>query len=362
MHLATYFLAAILLLAAIGAATESTGVAFVFAVLGVGLIWWVKQRGKNRSSHMTRKTGKGKPRKITDSMIEVPSIGMFGSYTESQNGEYTLVWSDTDPSAGVGGYRPSGHGAYALLHNDTVVCTGKLERPNDGMVANNGTFILSDWCFGGDLKSRLHGFQSDGREILRHEFSANMFNTGLSDTGKYASAQLANSSSEDGGCLALFDLSEGKLLWMKAAETGWADSYRFDDENRRIILVYNKLGSYKYSFDGQLENAHQWEQDRIKHGSGYDLLAVCKAKLYASAGQLNREKANILLEIIDRALKKKEIHGDTKMTAQAFRITGEIHEAAGDFRQAIEKYERATALDSKIGVKRKLEKLKKKYA
>jgi hypothetical protein len=359
MHIAAYLLAVIFLLAAIGAIADSVGMALVYATLGAGLIWWGRMRGKKCQSLTARKPEKNKPRKITDSMVELPSIGMFGPYAESPNGKYTLVWSDSDPSAGVGGYRQSEYGSYALVHNDAVVCTGKLERPNDGKVANDGTFVLADWRFGDGLKSRLHGFSSDGQEILRHEFSANMFNTGLSDTGKYAVAQLANSPSEDGGCLAFFDLSEGEVLWKKVPETGWADSYRFDEERRKISLVYKNIGTYEYSYEGEFEDAVRWEQDRIRSGSGHDLLAVCREKLEACAGQLSSEDANKFLEIIDRAVAKKEVRDDAGTNARALRMAGEIHEAVGELHLAIEKYESALGLDPKVGVKKKLQQLKK---
>jgi len=359
MHIVAYFLAAIFLLSAIGAVGKSAGIALVFMAFSAGLIWWGRTRNKKHHSVKVRDPEKSKPRKIFDSMIELPSIGMFGPYAESQNGEYTLVWSDSDPSAGVGGYRERGHGSYALVHNDAVVCTGKLERPNDGKVANNGTFVIADWCFGGSLKSRLHGFLSSGQQILRSEFSANMFNTGLSNTGEYAVAQLASSPTEDGGCLAFFNLSEGKLLWKKVPETGWAESYRFDDERYKIGLVYKRFGTYEYSYEGEFRDAERWEQDRIRYGSGYDLLAVCREKLEDSIGELSIEESNKLLEIIDRAIAKKDVRDDTGTNARALRMAGEIHEMLGELHLAIEKYERALSLDPKVGVKRKLQKLKK---
>lgn len=358
MRIVIYLFSAVFLLAAIGEAADSPITALSYIVFGAGLIWLGRKQGTMKRSSISSKAEENKPIKITDSILELPSIGMSGTYVESPDGEYILVWSDSDPVAGVGGYRQSGHGSYALVHNNAVICHGKLQRPNDGKVAKDGTFILADWCFGDALKSRIFGFSVDGQEILRHEFSANAFNTGICETGKYAIIQLANSPSEDGGCLALFDLWSGKLLWKKIPETGWANSYRFDDTRRKIGLIYDKFGVYEYSYEGVFEDEEQWDQDRIKYGTSHDLLAVCKKKFEACTGQMSMDYAKGLLEIIERAVAKKEIQSDLKTMARALRMAGEIHEKIGELNLAVEKYQSAIKLDPKVGVKRKIQRLK----
>ena len=118
---------------------------------------------------------KPKPTGIKRKVIDLDFMESVGQYAESTDGTYRLTWSQffsdgDDP-----------HGAYVLKRGNSKLCSGKLERPNDGKVARNGTFILTDWCFGNALKSRVYGFSSDGDQILKHEFRANAINTGISD-------------------------------------------------------------------------------------------------------------------------------------------------------------------------------------
>jgi hypothetical protein len=91
--------------------------------------------------------------KISDTFVTVEDIGFFGPYSQSNNGRFLVAWSDSDPSSGSGGFREGGLGTYVLAEYGSVILDGKAERPNDGRVADNGTFIFNDWMFGSGLKS-----------------------------------------------------------------------------------------------------------------------------------------------------------------------------------------------------------------
>lgn len=88
-----------------------------------------------------------------------------------------------------------------MLEHDRLICEGRLERPQDGKVANDGTFILNDWMFGEGLKGRLVAFRRDGTAILARDIAANLMSNGLSNDGQFAICQTANAPGSPDSCV-----------------------------------------------------------------------------------------------------------------------------------------------------------------
>jgi len=61
-----------------------------------------------------------------------------------------------------------------------------MARPNDGKVADNGTFIFNDWGFGDGLKGTFRAFDSLGQNLIVRRFRANLLNNGISFDGRFA--------------------------------------------------------------------------------------------------------------------------------------------------------------------------------
>ena len=283
--------------------------------------------------------------------IDLDLIERVGEYAESTDGTYRLTWSEL--------FRGE-PGGYVLKRGNSKLCSGKLARPSGGKVARNGTFILAAT----GRTFRVYGFSSDGEQILNRAFRAWPCSTGISDSGKYAVVQLASAPSkeakEDGGALVFLDLTTGKVRWKRKPETGWAASYRFDDMNRKLGLVYEQYGTFAYSYeDGRFEDSDNWDQRRIRYGSGQDILAVCREKLAACSEGISRSNPEELLSLVQKALDKQDVQDNDRIIAKALRLSGEIHEQAGEFHQAIEQYEKALDVDEKVGVKLKLRRLRK---
>lgn len=103
---------------------------------------------RNKKERQKSKTGNQKMiTRVGSRMIRASSIDFFGAYSESKDRVYLVGWADSDRSKGVGGFRDSGEGTYILGENNEVLLQGRLQRPNHGKVANNGTFIINDWMF-----------------------------------------------------------------------------------------------------------------------------------------------------------------------------------------------------------------------
>ena len=104
-----------------------------------------------------------------DRHISIPSIGFHGPFSASQNGRYIVAWCDFDYAQGVGGFRKKGKGSYVLLEKDKVILKGKIQRPNEAHVADNGTFVINDWMFGEGLKGTFYAIDCKGKEIIKRK-------------------------------------------------------------------------------------------------------------------------------------------------------------------------------------------------
>jgi tetratricopeptide (TPR) repeat protein len=305
-----------------------------------------------------RKVADGLIRWISDTMIEVPSVSFFGNASKSPNGVYILAWCDADVSSGVGGFRTKGLGRYVLVDSNEVLADGKMERPNDGKVANNGNFVLHDWGFGEGLKGDFCAFDKDGQLILKHSFQANLYNNGLSADGSLAICQMCNSPHSDGATIAMFDLKSAKLLWQRIPEVRDADSYRFDAVSSIVYLHHPIHGELGFSFDGVFLDEDKLVNSIMKHGRCFEVLDLGLARLseLRVEGNACRDDLETALHILRSAAARCDFEKDR---ARAHRGQGEIHELLGDIESAIASYEAALEMDSKAGVKRRLDILRK---
>lgn len=288
---------------------------------------------------------------LSDTLVEIPAFGCFGQGQRSPNGAYVLAWSDSDPSQRVTGARTCGLGRYLLVRGNEVLADGRLERPNDGKVADNGIFILNDWLFTGELSGVFYAFRPNGHAIIQHRFEANLDKNGLSDNGEFAVCETCSSPSQDGNKLFFFDLQTGTLVWGIRPQTGWASYFRFDVEQQLLGLGYRELGIFNYSFKGEFLDAAQWEEAQIVRGSGVAVLEIARRRLEQHQGTFTEGTASELFGLLDVASGRLT---DTQFLALVLRSRGEIYEQLSDRQSAIDHYEKALALDPKVGVKRRL--------
>jgi hypothetical protein len=291
-------------------------------------------------------------REFSERLITIDALDFVGQFAKSPNGQFRLIWSDRNREGTVGGYRTEGHGRWALLEHDRLICEGPLERPQDGQVASDGTFILNDWMFGEGLKGRFVAFRRDGTVILAHDIAANLISNGLSNDGKFAICQTANAPGSPDNCLyMLFDLTTATEIARWAPETGWADGYEFDTVARQLFLIRRDAERVGYRFDGTMIDREGWQTRRVAAG---DLMII--RSLLGDAGQVR--DADFVARIItglNRAAQDNDVH----VRARALRIRGELLEETGDGAAALVAYEQALALDPQVGVTRRADKLRK---
>lgn len=284
-------------------------------------------------------------------LVRIPALDFFGPHTASPNGKFHLIWLDRNPEGTTGGHRYEGHGTWTLLTNGgATLATGRLERPQDGHVADNGTFILIDWMFGDGLNGRLGAFRADGQKLLEREFSANLGSSGISSDGRFAICQTLHApGSPDSNRHFLFDLEVGQEIasWMQ--ETGWTNSYEIDSTNRSVVLVGQDEERVGYGFDGEMLDREGWQRGRIAIGDIDVIRSV--------AGSLDQNPSPDSRAALFAGLDAAFASGEGWRQARALRIRGEMHEQAGELEAAIDAYDRALSIDPQVGVARKLAKL-----
>jgi len=288
--------------------------------------------------------------------------GFFGPFAKSPNGRFLLVWQDADPTGSVGGYRDSGEGEFLLFDEERLVVEGRMERPNDGRVANDGTFILSDWRFGSGLRSTFFAFDRTGKTLLGRKFGANAAKSDLSSDGRFAVYMTAGGDHPDANKLTLFDLENGEDLWSKWPESGVPDAIEFKPSEALILFVYKNKGRYAYSMtNGDFLDRDRWETERVDWAGAFELSRIGRERLDRAGDALDLQGGAEIAFILKKAI-ATGIEEYPSEHAKVLRALGELWERLGDDAEALRFYEQADATYDKSGVKRRIASLRKRLA
>lgn len=285
--------------------------------------------------------------------LTVASLDFFGLYQLSKSKQWAIGWRDSDPSAGRGGHRESGLGAYVLanLSSGKVSCHGSMPRPNNGHVSDSGFFSLEDWHFGSTLSGTFSVFDPNGAVMLVKELTANILTSGISKSGKYAFCTTANSPTDHGNKVFLFDLAKRVELYGVTPRAGWPESYEVDEKTGELIAHLKDVGSLRYGIDGRFTDADQLEAANLT-SSRYDRIILAAEKLLEGA-DLTDERAQEILDAIQRA-RSLGADGNPAWKSTALKVQGRAHEQLGQDTEAVLVYQEALSLNPKIGVKRRL--------
>ena len=273
-------------------------------------------------------------------MIQIDELNFFGSFSKSPNKKFLISWG---PSNTV-----------ILVKNDKILFSKKLQvlRLDDGKVADNGTFIVTD-IRGNELESMFFIFDMLGQQLLCHKFHANTLNTAISADGKYAACQLANNPDhKDGGALAMFDIEHGALLWQRQPYVG-TNTYNFDTKERTL-----HTGTFTYSATGEALDLEGSVLFLIGKSHLSYLLHLTKKLLQGNWLPLTSEAANLIIKKLQLHI-DNQITEDSKEEALTHRRIGEMYEFNNEKDKAISYYEQALVIDDAVGVKIKLRGLKK---
>jgi hypothetical protein len=277
--------------------------------------------------------------------VSVPELDFVGQRSCSPNGRYTLLWSDRYwiGDALVGG-------RYFLIDGEWVAVEGAMERPQDGKVADDGTFILNDWGASDELSGTFHAFRADGSEIVSRRYSANLLNNGLSRDGRLAVCQTCNAAgSPDSSILTVFDLAAGETMASWTPESGWANGYEFPDATRLRMLRQDRP-PLDYSLAGEFLGRRLWLRDEVERGT----IHVIRKALAE-----DQEETGLPIDALREGVMAALAADDERFKADAWRLLGEVEERASRPAAALEAYGQALSINPKIGVAKKAAALRK---
>jgi tetratricopeptide (TPR) repeat protein len=308
-------------------------------------------------------TGEILEAELNGGSLAIHKLNYHGEFHRSENGRFILSWSDMDLEACRtwageirAGSREKGHGGYLLLDEDKIILQGKLERPNDGKVSDQGVFILNDWMFKVEQIGTFYAFKPNGQKLIQHKFNANLYNNGLSKNGKFAVCQTANSDNEDGNKLSFFDLDKQKLMWKIEPIPQWANNYGFDVEKEILSLFYENGRTYRYDFNGNFLDSEKWEKEQFESANGYELFEMAMEKKEELKSRIaNLSTYNEFISLMKKALEKGV---SEYYQSLIHRELGETYQKIGILAEAIYHFEKAISLNPKIGVKKVLKSLK----
>ena len=248
---------------------------------------------------------------------------------------------------------PTGLGAYALadVSSGTVACHGSMPRPNNGHVCDAGLFCLEDWHFGSTLSGTFSVFDPSGSVILAKELTANILTSGISRHGKYAFCATANSPTDHGNKVFLFDLVNRVEMYSVTPKAGWPDSYEVDESTGELMALFKDMGSFRYNVHGQFIDADPLGDAKL-NSSRYDRIILAAEKILGE-GDLTDERT---LEVLTAVQRARTLGADENPAWRptALKVQGLAHEQLGQHPEAARVYEEALALNPKIGVKRRL--------
>lgn len=274
-------------------------------ILILSLLVWMEMNKQKKNGNRKHKRNNII---ISGDLIIIKSEKFGGVFSPSHNGKYKICWSSRD-------------GKYLLLCDNVILISGKLQIPNDGKVGDNGVFIFND-LMNNDSKNIeiTNGTVFIGNEnggiVFNKLYKANLNYNYLTEDGNYALVQTYNSDNDDGNCLILIDCLSGIEIMKTTYHYGWCNQYVIDMNNKVI---------WQTTFNGN------------------------KYPIYIEQNNFSMEKYLLnLLEI--------------NYSAINFRRLGEYYESINENQKAIIAYEKALSFDSKVGVKKKLDALKKKFA
>jgi len=295
--------------------------------------------------------------------LNIHNLDFFGSAFRSSDGKWVLAWADHDGQS-KGGYRENGNGKVVLVDyaaDKVIQQLSCFARPDEGAVGNSGNFIIHDAGFGSALQGALVAMNPQGQELYRRRFKANIINIGLSDCGRYAAVQTANSpGSADSNILEVADITSKQVIFSGAPATGWADHYAFDvspdGELLAFSVVHKKLGRFSYLASGEFQDAEAYDQARLTKGDYSTKIMAARDILKTSTAE---DTARIALQAAETALTEGAAERPD-WCALAHRVRGEAYEILNKLPEALQAYDLALALDSKIGIQKRATALRKK--
>ncbi len=274
--------------------------------------------------------------------------GFYGTNEYSPNKKYCVSYCD--------GYYDNDkwkNGDLALLKNNTLLFKKKISRPNDCFVSNDGVVVCCDWLNSDTPSGIFLIFDSSGNKIFNKKTTANLSSCSISEDSKYAIYETHYSETDDSNMISIIDVQNSKLINKFKAPISF-NSALIESDKKIITLIDHRAFELKISFDGVTLNNIEYENQIMTKGSIHD-----KLSLFTEKSDEENFKNTSYLETLKKALLDEDATYSFGLD-RIYRLIGEFHEANGNIPLTIENWEKAVSINPNVGIKRKLNAIKKR--
>lgn len=284
---------------------------------------------------------------------KIESLDLEGSISKSADGRYYLMYSDYDSN-----------GWWMLIDDRRIAAMGYMTQPRYGAVANNGTFVLSNWESDSENGGTFWAIDKSGKTLVRRTCTANIGNTCISSDGVYAACSLLSSENRfdaysrlpsktaDSGAVVLFNLNNGQTVQFYPGL--YVENFQIDEKKHIIEITSRKGPTFRFNFKGELLDDKAFREATIENANGYSLIVHV---MYNMRHDLTVENEASYFELLNKALEKGV---NPNWQGTAYMIMGEIHERAGRLSEAIKMYETALLRNPRLTIKRHLKEMKER--
>lgn len=293
---------------------------------------------------------------IWENSIKVPDITFRSiSFLITKNERFILAYNNGHYKV-LDGINKFIKGEIIFINQNKLFLIKDLMRPHDGKLAENGSFIISDWMTAGEREGTFYVFNSEANVLIKKKFNSNLGKNAISESGRFAVIETLLSDSEDGDKIFFFDLVLGKLIWESVRSVGNIENFQFNENKKILTVSYGDFLNYHHTFQGEFLDEEKLEKERVGQANGYELFSIAKKK----KDGLDNNKSNLsdyeeVLYLLEKA-SNKDVSRHTK--AGIHRMIGETYYNFGKTDLALFNFEKALSYNPNVGVKRLYDKLK----
>ena len=167
----------------------------------------------------------------------------------SPNGEWTIAFgrASNDRGCRIFGF-----------HEDELVYTVPIERPQEARIADNGTAAVVDAGGFGSSGGALVVVGADGQELLREPFSSNVHGVDITADGTYAAVVTLNPDCS----VYVYDLAKGERCTIHEVEHGRRHGVVLKGDEPRVYIIDDNRERLLYAID--LESNVVWQSDYVE--------------------------------------------------------------------------------------------------
>jgi len=270
-------------------------------------------------------------------------VGFFGTLQYSENKRFCTIYKLVKTESSN----------IALVFENKLLFTKNIENPIKCDVSNNGIVVCCDSLKATDMEGAFYIFNADGQCLYSKKTTANVGLCSISANGKVALFETHKSNTDDSAMIFLIDVQKGTMI-SKFCKPISFSKITIDTSSNSIGFIDHRNFIYISDFQGKHINKCDYENQIMTNGSVNDKLLYYLLK----PNEKNHNDENYLA-----LLKEALIDNDVTYSIgldKINRLIGEYYVANKNIRCAIQYWEKAIEINPKIGIKKKLDAMKRK--